>query len=44
MPLSQTGSYSTHIMESHIDANILNIVLLTHIYQNHILAISMPTY
>ncbi|KHG13459.1 hypothetical protein F383_18595 [Gossypium arboreum] len=28
------GLTRTHITESHIDANVLNVVLLTHIYQN----------
>ncbi|KHF98821.1 hypothetical protein F383_38019 [Gossypium arboreum] len=36
MPTSQTWS-----SKSHIDATVLDRVLLTHIYQSHI---SMPTY
>ncbi|KHF99144.1 Acetyl-CoA acetyltransferase [Gossypium arboreum] len=28
------GLTRTHISESHIDRNILNVVLLAHIYQN----------
>ncbi|KHG04767.1 hypothetical protein F383_28618 [Gossypium arboreum] len=28
------GLTCTHISESHIDANVLNVVLLAHIYQN----------
>ncbi|KHF98925.1 hypothetical protein F383_38030 [Gossypium arboreum] len=28
------GLTRTHISESHIDANVLNVVLLIHIYQN----------
>ncbi|KHG29830.1 putative acyl-activating enzyme 2 [Gossypium arboreum] len=33
------GLTRTHISKSHIDANVLNVVLLAHIYRNHI---SMP--
>ncbi|KHG09785.1 hypothetical protein F383_36888 [Gossypium arboreum] len=28
------GLTRTHITESHIDANVLNLVLLAHIYRN----------
>ncbi|KHG13271.1 hypothetical protein F383_17503 [Gossypium arboreum] len=31
---NKRGHTRTHILESHIDANILNVVLLAHIYRN----------
>ncbi|KHG28332.1 Erythropoietin [Gossypium arboreum] len=30
------GLTRTHILESHIDANVLNVVLLARIYRSHI--------
>ncbi|KHG16485.1 hypothetical protein F383_22027 [Gossypium arboreum] len=35
MPLPRQGFTRTHILESNIDASILNVVLLAHIYRCH---------
>ncbi|KHG28941.1 hypothetical protein F383_15596 [Gossypium arboreum] len=41
MPLSQTGSYSHTYIKVTYRCQRTKVVLLAHIYQNHI---SMPTY